>query len=220
MIKKKPFLIGNAHNICNESCPTKSFFNILRNKFIDINEFIDTFYVPFEATTDVLTSIKILFIGEAPGEKEAIHGRPFYPYASSGLILRRAIKDLNIEHYAIANIVSCRPVYLINKKFRNRIPAFNECQYCSCYLKNFILSLNKNLKIILLGKTAAFTILGGTEYAKKHTTIFPLVKLLPYKYKERTYGINFHPKYIQYGNGIQNNRYKDYILRMKEIINA
>ena len=220
MGKKEFNLINNTREICKEVCPTKDYYNYLSLPHIDMSAFLDMFYAPFEASTDLLNVIKILFIGEAPSEKDTINGRPFYPYTPTGEILREAIKDLKIEHYAIANIINCRPVYKIGNKLKNRTPAYNECQYCSSYLKDFILSLNKNLKVVLLGKTAAFTILGETDYTKKSTTITHLVNLAPYNYKGRTYGVAHHPRYVNSGGGIKSQRYKDYLVRMREVLDV
>ena len=127
---------------------------------------------------------------------------------------------MGIDQYAIANIVSCRPVYIINNKYRNRTPVFNECQYCSCYLRNFIFSLNEKLTIILLGKTAVFTVFGDRDCIKHYSSISSLIKIAPFKHNNRVYGANFHPRYIVNGGGVKSKRYKDYLKRMEEIINA
>jgi uracil-DNA glycosylase family 4 len=212
--------IKNNSIICNENCPTKAFYNSLNKPFININNFINMFNVPFEVSTNIYNSIDLLFIGEAPDSQETLYKRPFYPKSISGLILRNVINDLNVKYYAMANIVSCRPVYLINNKFMNRTPAYNECQYCSCYLKSFMKSLHNDLKVILLGKTAATTLLGETKYNKNYSSITPMTKLPSYKYKNRTYGVNFHPRYVQNGGGVKSKRYREYLERMKEIINT
>lgn len=48
----------------------------------------------------------VMFIGEGPGEKEEMLGRPFV--GPSGILLRKVIKKLGLEHYYITNIVTCR----------------------------------------------------------------------------------------------------------------
>jgi DNA polymerase len=42
------------------------------------------------------TSAKIMFIGEQPGDKEDIEGKPFV--GPAGQLLRRAMSDAHIEH--------------------------------------------------------------------------------------------------------------------------
>jgi len=154
--------------------------------------------------------------------EEAKYKRPFYPKATSGRILRKIIEDLKIENYAIANIVSCRPTNLINNKYKNRTPTEIECDYCISNLRHFMWFLNDNIKIILLGKTAAFSVLkNGTtikNYIKNNTTITSLVKLSPLEYYGKIFAANFHPRYISSNGGIGSEKYKDYLIRMKLII--
>lgn len=220
-------LIDHDHEICNENCLLKKYFNSIHpNPFIKMKSFLNMFHVPFEFNTEEKTisslkNVNVLFIGEAGGQNEAKFKRPFYPYAPSGKILREAIKDLKIINYAIANIVGCRPVFIDNNGiYRNRTPDENECEYCISNLKSFICMLNKKLKIILLGKTAAFSVLKNVkEYTKDHITITPLVKLEPLKYKNIIYGVNFHPRFIASGGGIKGKRYKEYLKRFEVILN-
>lgn len=220
-------IIDHEHEICNENCPTKHIFNsVYKGVFFDIDKFIKMFHVPFEFNTEEKTfeslkNVNILFIDEAPGENEAKYKNPFYQFALSGKILRSAISDLNIKNYAIANIVGCRPIFIDdNGMFRNRTPIEEECNYCIDNLRGFIGLLNNNLKIILLGKTAAFSILKNIKsYIKDYDTITPLVKLKPLKLNGITYGANFHPRYIASSGGVKGKRYIKFVERIKVILN-
>lgn len=214
-------MIKHDFSECNINCPLINYFNkIYYPKSISIKEFIEIFYVPFEFYSDSLSNVDKLFIGEAGGKEEAKYKRPFYPKAPSGNILRNVIKDLNLKNYAIANIVGCRPVSIINNKYQNRTPFESECNYCITNLKSFTGLLNKNIYIILLGKTAAFSVLKNAKsYIKDCNTIAKLVKLPPLEYGGKIYGCNFHPRYIVSGGGINSKRYQEYLKRMKEIIN-
>ncbi len=211
---------------CNENCNLKKWFNFINPVHHNIEWFLNKFYVPFECSVNgiieknSISIINILFIGEAGGEQEALYKRPFYPKAPSGKILREVIKDLLLKNYAIANIVGCRPVSIQKNKFVNRTPFESECEYCITYLKSFISLLNKNVKIILLGKTAAFSVLKNIkDYIKDAKTISNLVKLDPYIYKNRLFAANYHPRYIASSGGIKGKRYKKYLSRMEDILN-
>lgn len=49
----------------------------------------------------------IIFIGEAPGAREADEGRPFV--GPSGKLLRAQIKEAGITEFAVGNTIACRP---------------------------------------------------------------------------------------------------------------
>jgi len=220
------FVFEHDFNKCNERCPTKQRFDFIHpDLYINIKTFLDKFYVPFECSIDNIINkgslhlIDILFIGEAGGEQEVLYKRPFYPGAPSGKILREVIKDLLLKNYAIANIIGCRPVSIKKNKFINRTPTESECDYCIEHLKSFITLLNKDIKVILLGKTAAFSVFKNIKnYINDNETISKLVKLPPYKYNSRIFAANFHPRYVASGGGIKGKRYQDYLNRMGEIL--
>lgn len=212
--------VGHDHSLCRFYCPTKRYFDIFYKRPQNMSVFLADFFVPFESSIGDLSEVNILFIGEAGGFQEALNGRPFYPMAPAGSILRHAIKHFELNRYAIANIVGCRPVTITkDKKYKNRTPTESECKYCIDYLKRFITLLHPNVRVILLGQTAAISVLknmGG--YIRGCTTITPIVKLPPLEYKGRIYGANFHPRYIASGGGIKGSRYGPYLDRMEEIL--
>jgi DNA polymerase len=74
----------------------------------------------------VLTS-KIVLIGEAPGNKEDEHGKPFV--GSAGKLLNSSLDYIGLSrsNVYITNIVKCRPP-------RNRRPHKSEITTCSKYL--------------------------------------------------------------------------------------
>jgi len=95
---------------------------------------------------------RILLIGEAPGEKEDLAGKPFVGAAGKllDLLLERA--GLRRSYVFITNIVKCRPP-------GNRKPRKDEILKCAPYLIRQIRLLKPKV-VILLGNTAAETVMG------------------------------------------------------------
>jgi DNA polymerase len=51
-----------------------------------------------------------MLLGEAPGYHEDLTGRPFYPEAPAGRVLRSLLRELEMEDLVyISNVVRCRP---------------------------------------------------------------------------------------------------------------
>jgi len=94
---------------------------------------------------------ELLFIGEAPGEREDLQGEPFVGRAGGLLDDILAAIQLSREQVYIANILKCRPP-------KNRTPHTDEIASCEPYLMNQI-DLIKPALIICLGLTAAKTLL-------------------------------------------------------------
>ena len=100
----------------------------------------------------------IVFVGEAPGEKEDLEGEPFVGRA--GKLLDKILEaiELSREDIYICNVLKCRPP-------KNRDPLPNEVDLCEPYLKTQ-LSLIKPKLIVALGRIAACTILRTKEPLK------------------------------------------------------
>ncbi len=94
---------------------------------------------------------KLVFIGEAPGEKEDLQGRPFVGQA--GALLSYYIKSIGFrrEDVFICNVIKCRPP-------NNRDPLPEEIANCEPFLIRQLEILQPVL-ICALGKHAAQTIL-------------------------------------------------------------
>ena len=119
----------------------------------------------------------VVFIGEAPGKNEDLHGEPFIGIA--GKKLNDALENVGLTRNSvyITNIVKCRPP-------KNRIPNDLEKTMCSDYLEGELAIINPKI-ICLLGSTSYYSILGGKEISKNHGK---------FVYKDnRTYFITFHP---------------------------
>lgn len=93
----------------------------------------------------------LMFIGEAPGLDEDIHGRPFIGRA--GKLLTKIIEaiDLKRKDVYIANCLKCRPP-------KNRTPLPSEIVACRNYLMEQI-DIIKPKIICCLGRPAAQTLL-------------------------------------------------------------
>ena len=119
----------------------------------------------------------VVFIGEAPGKNEDIHGEPFI--GTAGKILDNALENAGLtrNNVYITNIVKCRPP-------NNRVPNDIEKSMCNNYLEEELEIINPKI-ICLLGNTSFYSILGGKEISKNHGQIV-------YK-NNRVYFITFHP---------------------------
>ena len=119
----------------------------------------------------------VVFIGEAPGKNEDIHGEPFI--GTAGKRLDDALENAGLTRSSvyITNIVKCRPP-------NNRVPNDTEKSMCNNYLEEELRIINPKI-ICLLGNTSFYSILGGKEISKNHGQIV-------YK-NNRVYFITFHP---------------------------
>tara|TARA_B100002052_G_C15810541_1_gene565648 strand:- start:60 stop:728 length:669 start_codon:yes stop_codon:yes gene_type:complete len=94
----------------------------------------------------------LMFVGEAPGEKEDQKGEPFVGRAGKLLDkILRAINKNREKDVFITNVVKCRPP-------NNRDPLPSEIEKCEPYLKEQISMINPKL-IVALGLVAARTLL-------------------------------------------------------------
>jgi uracil-DNA glycosylase family 4 len=93
----------------------------------------------------------LLFIGEAPGEREDLTGEPFVGRAGQLLDRILAAIQLQREDVFIANILKCRPP-------NNRTPHADEIESCEPYLIQQIEAIQPEL-IVCLGLIAAKTLL-------------------------------------------------------------
>ena len=100
----------------------------------------------------------IVFVGEAPGEKEDKMGEPFVGRAGKLLDKILLAIDLSRENIYICNILKCRPP-------NNRDPLPSEVELCEPYLKTQLSLINPKL-IVSLGRVSACTILKTKEPLK------------------------------------------------------
>src|SRR4028119_346531 len=95
---------------------------------------------------------RIMFVGEGPGAKEDLEGRPFV--GAAGQLLNTLLEQAGIarDDVFITNIVKCRPP-------GNRVPLIDEVEACNDYLMAQIAIIEPKI-ICPLGSPALKTLLG------------------------------------------------------------
>jgi len=146
----------------------------------------------------------VVFIGEAPGKNEDVHGEPFI--GNAGKKLNDALENAGLTRSSvyITNIVKCRPP-------KNRIPNDVEKMMCSNYLKNELTIINPKI-ICLLGNTSYYSILGGKEISKNHGKFV--------RKNNHLYFITFHPAAIIYNQKLDKvfkNDIKKLVKKLREL---
>lgn len=109
-------------------------------------------------------SVRLAFVGEAPGVQEDAAGRPFV--GKAGQLLDQLLADAGMARaeVAVLNVVKCRPP-------RNRAPRSDEIAHCRPYLERQLNLLRPRL-IVALGLTATAWFLGrGTSLAVARGTV-------------------------------------------------
>ncbi len=122
-------------------------------------------------------SARLMFIGEAPGKKEDLQGKPFVGHA--GNVLNRALLNAGIKRSEVflTSVVKCRPP-------NNRVPGQSEIHSCiTAHLQRQIRLIDPEI-ICLLGATATRALLG----------LSPLKAVRgQWIVKERRYFATYHP---------------------------
>jgi len=116
---------------------------------------------------------KLLFIGEAPGQREDETGRPFV--GAAGQFLESMLNQIGLERkdVFITNVVKCRPP-------QNRDPYPSEIEACLPYLKEQIKEINP-LLIVTLGRYSLGIFLPQKTISACHGKIYQVGnhKILP-----------------------------------------
>ncbi len=108
---------------------------------------------------------KLMFIGEAPGEKEDLSGMPFV--GAAGKLLDKYLEAVGIgaDEYYIANILKCRPP-------KNRDPLPEEKEKCIGHLRAQVAEISPKL-IVCLGRIAAMQLIKDDfKITAEHGKIF------------------------------------------------
>ena len=128
---------------------------------------------------------QIMLVGEGPGEKEDIQGKPFV--GEAGILLNKMLNAIKIkrEDVYITNVVNYRPP-------NNRKPEISEINRYSVFLREHISIINPKI-LILMGSTAMEAIFGqklkiSKERGKWKETLI----------NQKTYLsiLTFHPAYL------------------------
>lgn len=124
---------------------------------------------------------QIFFIGEGPGEKEDLSGRPFVGPAGHKLDEMIGAMGLARNQVYIANIVKCRPP-------GNRAPAPDETDTCTPYLQRQVEIVRPRV-IVTLG-------LPATKYITRSTLGISRLRGQWQSYRGIKVMPTFHPSYI------------------------
>ena len=123
----------------------------------------------------------LMFVGEAPGADEDLHGEPFVGRA--GQLLTKIIEAIQLrrEDVYIANVIKCRPP-------GNRNPEPDEVEQCEPFLFRQIDAIKPKV-VVALGKFAAQSLLRTTE---------PITRLRgrEYQYRDAILMPTYHPAYL------------------------
>jgi len=100
-----------------------------------------------------------MLIGEAPGETEDLHGKPFV--GEAGFLLTEMLRSLGLqrEQVFIANILKCHPP-------NNRDPKVKEISTCQAYLQRQIALVQPKI-ILAVGRIAAQNLLNTHDSLAK-----------------------------------------------------
>ena len=127
----------------------------------------------------------IMIVGEGPGQKEDIEGKPFV--GDAGLLLNKMLKSINIDRdkVYITNVVNYRPP-------NNRKPDPSEIERYSVFLKEHISIIDPKI-LILIGSTAIESLLGSKIKISKERGNWKEIII-----NQKTYltMITFHPAYL------------------------
>jgi DNA polymerase len=149
----------------------------------------------------------LMFIAEAPGKQETIHGRPLTPPGTSGNVYENILKfmDLTRDDVYTTNVVLCRPP-------NNRDPELYEVKKCQPYLERQIKLVEPKL-IVTFGRFAAQAFVNNFKITKDHGNII----------RSEKYGINifpvYHPAYYKaYASAKRRAEFKTDINKLKKIV--
>ncbi|WP_153732315.1 uracil-DNA glycosylase [Sporosarcina obsidiansis] len=173
-------------------------------------------------------SPKLLLIGEAPGEHEAIHGMPFIGRAGDELMKSLASIGLTREDVYMTSSFRSRPYKWGTKKERdgtlterkyNRPPTKKEQLAHAPVLDYEVANLKPKLIVTLgniglqrlLGKHAKVTALHG-QLLKQPVQYLQKLEDIQYSWTEQTYTIlpTFHPASIFYRPSLRPNLEEDW----------
>jgi DNA polymerase len=107
---------------------------------------------------------RLMFIGEAPGEKEDLSGIPFV--GAAGKLLDKYLEAVDIDRNRvyIANILKCRPP-------QNRDPQPAEQEMCIDYLRQQVRLIKPKI-IVCLGRISAMRLIKPDyKITREHGTI-------------------------------------------------
>ncbi len=142
---------------------------------------------------------EIMFIGEAPGQKEDETGHPFV--GAAGKFLNEMLASINLkrEDVYIANVVKCRPP-------QNRDPLPEEVSACWPWLLEQIKIIQPKL-IVTLGRHSMERFLEGQKISRIHGTL--VIKTIAGIGRQNFYTL-YHPAAALYNGSMREILIKDF----------
>jgi len=149
----------------------------------------------------------VMFVAEAPGLQETIHGKPLTPPGTSGKVYEKLLERLGLTRDDVytTNTVLCRPP-------KNRDPEPWEVHKCQPFLKRQMELVQPKI-VVTFGRFAAQIMLGSFKITKEHgqlrhsdkfdVDVFPL----------------YHPAYVSsYASKDKKAEFKVDVDNLKEIL--
>jgi len=207
--KDHPELLNNAKNVdYKEKSMNKSeFLKELKKEALKLDCDLKDIATNF-VFSDGNENSKIMLLGEAPGAKEDLQGKPFVGEAGQLLDKMLSFIDLTRENFYISNMVFWRPP-------GNRTPSESEISLCLPITMKHISIIQPKL-LILVGSIAAKTLLntkeGITKLRGKNHYFFDKIN----NTKIATRAI-FHPAYLL-RNPIEKKRTWEDLLEIDDFI--
>jgi DNA polymerase len=124
------------------------------------------------------TDARIVMVGEQPGDREDVAGRPFV--GPAGALLDRAIEEAGLvrDHIYFTNVVKHFKHVLRGKRRIHKKPDLGEIRACTPWLDAELARIEPEV-LVLLGATAAQAILGRTFRVTQHRGEFVDSPLAP-----------------------------------------
>ena len=145
-------------------------------------------------------SADVVFIGEAPGKKEDIEGKPFI--GAAGKFLAEMLESIGMKRsdIYITNIVKYRPP-------DNRDPLPEEKEACNEWLINELKIINPKL-IVFLGRHSMTRFFHTDKISEVHGKL--LIKNIPELEKKQAFLPLYHPAAALYNGGMRETLMKDF----------
>lgn len=143
---------------------------------------------------------KIVFIGEAPGKKEDIEGKPFI--GAAGKFLSEMLENIGMKrkNIYITNIVKYRPP-------DNRDPKPSEKEACNEWIIEELKIINPEL-IVFLGRHSMLRFFPMEKISDVHGKL--LIKTIPELNKKQAFLPLYHPAAALYNGGMRETLIKDF----------
>ncbi len=155
---------------------------------------------------------RVMLIGEAPGEKESLEGRPFVGKAGQNLNAFLEMSGLRREEMYVTNVVKFRPTKLSpSGRASNRPPTKEEIRLFLPFLRQEIEYVAPGW-VVTLGNVPLQALLGGKE------TVGQLHGQALDWEGRRLYPM-YHPASLIYNPGLRE-VYREDVLRLSELLKA